>query len=242
MKVPRVLAATSLACLALLVNSSLAGSGREKVNKKKLERALDHFTRGRALDDTGRPDEAVREYREALRDDPEEPYWFAALGDTLAKQGHSQEAGEAYARASQLSPDDSSLQAKLQKLQNGSPVRGTQKTGSAAQDRAPTSKETGEPPLIRNTRGAIIPPRPLYSPDPPYSEKARVVRYQGVILLVLAVDENGDVTGVRDIKPLGMGLDENAIDTVRRWKFQPAMRDGKPIRARVSIEVSFRLK
>jgi len=38
-----------------------------------------------------------------------------------------------------------------------------------------------------------------------------------------------------------MGLDEKAIETVRTWRFAPAMKDGLPVPVQVSIEVNFRL-
>ena len=40
---------------------------------------------------------------------------------------------------------------------------------------------------------------------------------------------------------LGMGLDEKAIEAVRNWKFEPAMKDGKPVAVQINVEVSFRL-
>ena len=40
---------------------------------------------------------------------------------------------------------------------------------------------------------------------------------------------------------LGMGLDEKAIEAVRKWKFEPAMKDGKPVAVQISVEVNFRL-
>jgi protein TonB len=38
-----------------------------------------------------------------------------------------------------------------------------------------------------------------------------------------------------------MGLDEKAIETVRNWKFEPAMLNGKPVAVEIKPEVNFRL-
>jgi periplasmic protein TonB len=38
-----------------------------------------------------------------------------------------------------------------------------------------------------------------------------------------------------------MGLDEKAIEAVRQWRFQPAMKDGQPVTVAINVEVSFRL-
>jgi protein TonB len=38
-----------------------------------------------------------------------------------------------------------------------------------------------------------------------------------------------------------MGLDEAAVDTVRMWRFEPAMKDGKAVRVQINVEVNFHL-
>jgi TonB family protein len=43
------------------------------------------------------------------------------------------------------------------------------------------------------------------------------------------------------LSSLGKGLDEKAIEAVRTWKFEPAMKDGKPVAAEIAIEVAFHL-
>lgn len=89
--------------------------------------------------------------------------------------------------------------------------------------------------------GNVTAPIPIYKPEPPYSEEARKAKYMGVVALMIVVDAQGNVIDVRVIKPLGLGLDEKAVETVRTWKFKPAMRNGAPVPVRVSVEVSFRL-
>jgi len=36
-----------------------------------------------------------------------------------------------------------------------------------------------------------------------------------------------------------MGLDERAVEAARRWKFKPATKDGKPVAAKVTLEIEF---
>jgi TonB family protein len=40
---------------------------------------------------------------------------------------------------------------------------------------------------------------------------------------------------------VGEGLDESALKTLRKWKFKPAMKKGKPVPVTVMVEVTFRL-
>ncbi|MGD0973370.1 MAG: energy transducer TonB [Candidatus Korobacteraceae bacterium] len=84
-------------------------------------------------------------------------------------------------------------------------------------------------------------PRALDAPDPEYSEEARKAKYQGTVVLWMVVDPNGAPQQVRVTRKLGMGLDEKAIEAVRKWKFEPAMKDGKPVAVQISVEVNFRL-
>jgi TonB family protein len=57
----------------------------------------------------------------------------------------------------------------------------------------------------------------------------------------MVVDQRGAPQQVRVTRKLGMGLDEKAIEAVRKWKFEPAMKDGKPVAVQISVEVNFRL-
>ena len=89
--------------------------------------------------------------------------------------------------------------------------------------------------------GGVSAPRALDAPDPEYSEEARKAKYQGTVVLWMIVDPNGSPRDVRVTRRLGMGLDEKAIEAVRKWKFEPAMKDGKPVAVQISVEVNFRL-
>lgn len=46
---------------------------------------------------------------------------------------------------------------------------------------------------------------------------------------------------VRVIHPVGLGLDEKAIEAVSKWRFRPGMKDGQPVAVMVTIEMNFRL-
>jgi TonB family protein len=69
----------------------------------------------------------------------------------------------------------------------------------------------------------------------------RKPKYVGLVLVSALVGEDGVPREVRVVRPLGMGLDEKAVEAVRRWRFSPAMKHGKPIPATVSVEVKFQL-
>ena len=61
------------------------------------------------------------------------------------------------------------------------------------------------------------------------------------MVLGVIVDSTGRVVDASVIRSLGLGLDEKAIEAVRKWKFRPAYKDGKPVPVTAEVEVSFRL-
>ena len=89
--------------------------------------------------------------------------------------------------------------------------------------------------------GGVSAPRPIYDPEPEYSEEARLAKFQGDVLLWVVVGPDGKTRDVRVQRSVGMGLDEKAVAAVRTWRFQPAMKDGRPVAVQVSIQVTFRL-
>jgi len=89
--------------------------------------------------------------------------------------------------------------------------------------------------------GGVSAPKPIFSPDPEYSEEARKAKYQGTVVIWLVVGADGRPREIRIARSLGMGLDEKAIDAIRTWRFEPARRDGRPVAVQVNVEVTFRL-
>lgn len=57
----------------------------------------------------------------------------------------------------------------------------------------------------------------------------------------IVIGQDGKARDVKVVRPLGMGLDEKAIEAISSWRFEPASKDGKPVAAAVKVEVTFRL-
>ena len=90
--------------------------------------------------------------------------------------------------------------------------------------------------------GRVSAPTVLHSVEAEFSDEARRAKYQGVCLISLIVDTQGNPQNIRVARALGMGLDEKAIEAIRQYKFKPAMKDGKtPVPVMITIEVDFRL-
>lgn len=85
-------------------------------------------------------------------------------------------------------------------------------------------------------------PACLYCPKADYSDEAMKVKVMGVVVLSVVITPDGRATDIHVSKGLGLGLDENAIAAVRKWRLKPALGpDGKPASVRVPIEVTFQL-
>lgn len=89
--------------------------------------------------------------------------------------------------------------------------------------------------------GGVSQPQIVYKVEPEYSEEARKAKFQGTVLLQIVVDVDGRTREVRVLRPLGMGLDEKAIEAVQKWRFRPGYKDGKPVPVIANVEVNFRL-
>jgi TonB family protein len=89
--------------------------------------------------------------------------------------------------------------------------------------------------------GGVTAPALLSKIEPEYSEEARKAKYQGTVLLYIQVDPTGKAINMRVLHSLGLGLDEKAMEAVKKWKFKPGTKDGKPVTVEAQIEVNFRL-
>ena len=89
--------------------------------------------------------------------------------------------------------------------------------------------------------GGVTAPALLYKVEPEYTKEAQDARLQGTVVLYVEVDPSGRAVNPRVIRSLGMGLDENAIAAVSKWKFRPGYKDGHPVTVAATIEVNFHL-
>jgi TonB family protein len=89
--------------------------------------------------------------------------------------------------------------------------------------------------------GGVSAPVPIFKPEPEYSEEARKAKFQGSVTLAIVILPDGTTSNIRVIRPLGLGLDEKAIEAVSKWRFRPSLKDGKPVPVTANVEVNFRL-
>lgn len=99
----------------------------------------------------------------------------------------------------------------------------------------------GESQPIRFTVG-MTRPEPIRQVQPRYTENARRAGIQGAVILEAVIDEQGNVTDVRVLRGLPMGLDREAVNAVQQWKFRPAMMADKPVKVYFNLTVNFAIQ
>jgi periplasmic protein TonB len=75
-----------------------------------------------------------------------------------------------------------------------------------------------------------------------YPEIARKAGVEGRVFVQFVVDENGNVVDPVVTRGLGAGLDEEAIRAVSQARFTPGKQRGQPVRVRMSLPITFRLR
>ena len=90
--------------------------------------------------------------------------------------------------------------------------------------------------------GGVTPPIVIYRVEPAYSEEARKAKYQGTVVLSAIVRKDGTLEVLKVIRGVGLGLDENAIQALKQWKFRPGAKDGNPVDVALYVEVNFSLR
>jgi periplasmic protein TonB len=94
---------------------------------------------------------------------------------------------------------------------------------------------------VYHAGGDVSMPQLVSKVEPEYSEEARKAKYSGTVLLSIIVDERGLPRDIRVIRPVGLGLDEKAVEAVTHWRFRPGLKGGRAVAVQANIEVSFRL-
>jgi TonB family protein len=215
----------------------LTSLGVMQVDKKDYSQALDYFQRAQAADpehsgmpltwmaltyarQDGGAAQAEAAFEQAIAaEDPASADAATTLGMYamfLKLQGRDGESETAQEKAASI---HGWLAARvLGESKAGASVSGAYKVGSG----------TTAPILLSKT-------------EPLYTEDARVAKYQGTVVLSVEIGTDGVPHNIRIVRGLGLGLDENAVDAVSQWQFQPGMRDGVAVTVAATIEVNFRL-
>ena len=99
------------------------------------------------------------------------------------------------------------------------------------------------PPVYAPGNGVSLPVL-VSKVNPDYTQEAKDARIEGTVVLACVVDSDGRVseaTVSRSLDPI-FGLDQQAVNALKAWRFKPGEKDGKPVAVRVVVEMAFTLK
>jgi protein TonB len=117
---------------------------------------------------------------------------------------------------------------------------------AAATDVAPVPNADG----IYRVGHGVVAPKPIFLPDPQFSEEARRKKVSGRCTVGLIVNVDGTVRNVHVVRSIAeeqterlqkaaLSLDEKAVEAVRGYRFRPATLDSKPVPVELRVQVSF---
>jgi TonB family protein len=124
---------------------------------------------------------------------------------------------------------------------------GTDKSCCCADDGAPTlaseNANSVGPDGLYKIGGNVSAPVPILTPLAEYSPEARRAKYGGECLITVTVNAEGNTQDLKVVRGgLKYGMDEKALEAVRKYKFRPAMKDGRtPVPVRITVAVNFKL-
>jgi TonB family protein len=97
---------------------------------------------------------------------------------------------------------------------------------------------------VYELRDGITAPVPILAPTPRYTDAARLAKIQGVVRLQCVVRADGGCDEATILRSLDTvyGLDDEAVRTMRRWRFKPALLERKPVPVRISVDMKFALR
>jgi TonB family protein len=84
-------------------------------------------------------------------------------------------------------------------------------------------------------------PSPLRKVDPKYVASAAADRVEGTVRLSAIIRKTGQVDTVTLLRHLDERLDRSAMESLAKWVFEPARRNGTPIDVDAVFEIPFRL-
>lgn len=147
-------------------------------------------------------------------------------------------------KKAQIPPQSNKIEIPKNKIENTSEMTEPQFDSEQAVSKTLLngSKQTAaSKPSLKIVREA----RPIYrsNPSPKYPRIARIREYQGVVLLNVLVNSEGEVNDVKIFKSSGYPiLDRAATSSVKRWLFEPGMIGEEKVDMWVRIPVRFELK
>jgi TonB family protein len=176
------------------------------------------------------PEKAVEEADAALMVDPD--FLPALITKSLAHLSLKQysEAAASLEKFLAISPDNVDADTWREQLKE------MQEKAVQSTTAQPTSETTTFSGKVVTQKARV-----LGKPEPQYTKTARMAGVQGTVVLRAVFSSDGEVKHIVVTKAVGYGLTTNAIRAARQIKFQPAIKDDRPVSMYIQLEYNFNL-
>jgi protein TonB len=87
--------------------------------------------------------------------------------------------------------------------------------------------------------GSEDPAFPVFSPHPPVADRSLLPHSDQQVVVDVKVSATGEVLQATLVKGLGNALDQIVLDTVKSWRFHPAMMNGNPVATEAELIFPF---
>jgi TonB family protein len=118
-------------------------------------------------------------------------------------------------------------------------IQATPEPGANSRDCADTTDAARTYPGDKSK--GMAPPAIRTSVEPEYSAEAKQKKVSGDVLVALTIGTDGAPHDLWIVKPVGLGLDTNAVNAVRQYKFKPATCHGNPVLVQLTMDVNFKV-
>lgn len=113
--------------------------------------------------------------------------------------------------------------------------------GTDDRDAGSNFDRSGASEIIR-IGGGVVAPKLVFRVEPAYSEAARALRAEGVVVLEAVISATGTVENVRVLRSAHPLLDASAVRAVAEWRYEPATLGHRAVRVYLTVTVSFALR
>jgi TonB family protein len=181
-----------------------------------------------------------------------DPAAMAKAQEDAAKKARLEQEKKAQEERKRLEEEKKAEEARLaeeqRKAEEAKKAEEARKAEEAARAAATTTTTTTQPAirpgtLVNLSDAGVVPPVVEKKAPLQYPPIALRQRVEGSVELNVLVDERGNVTDAQVVSGAGgkAGLNEAAIENVKRWKYRPATKDGVPVKVWTSVRVQFQL-
>lgn len=103
---------------------------------------------------------------------------------------------------------------------------------------AASAKKSGK---VYAPGGDVTPPKLIHYVEPSVSHTSDAAFRNGTVRILTVVTRDGIPTDLQVTKGLNADQNRAALKAVKQWRFQPGLKDGRPVNVKVTVEVEFRL-